>query len=951
MYNGLEVLEVGKFDSPIYDEPRRWIQKKYESGNLWDNIKNACKSTETELTGFLTSRVSEDNWPVISIEEWRALVTECEEIAGKQQELRFRGNDGALFSVSQDNALKIPENERSSWQLYKNSLGWNPDSIQDLEDATIGILRRLSTNTRETGPIKGLVIGHVQSGKTANMEALMAMAADHGWNMFIVLSGSIEALRLQTLKRMQKDLNQEGNLIWRGVEHPSKKSQYGERLQDLHFEPGSQSRYFTVCLKNASRLKKLLDWIHADRGSHDQMRILVIDDEADQASISNTAVEYNKAKKERKGINKLIVNLVQDEHYKPGQTNGHALAMNYVMYTATPYANFLNESTPDSLYPSHFIWTLKTSKEYIGPNQIFGFSDPGKTDGLDIKCTITKEDLDRIEDMYEGDSNLLPTTLMDAICWFMCATAVMRFWGYKKPISMLVHTSQKQRCHEIIAQSILKWVNDNLDSPSLLIRCATIYTRETARIAKDVWLDEIEDYGVPADEIKDYPSFEEIEDQLKLLFSEKMQHITMTDTGDLKYQTGLHLVIDNCAKNGVTADNEHIRLAYPDPDTQPYPSPAPAFIVVGGSTLSRGLTIEGLVSTFFLRASCQADTLMQMGRWFGYRRNYELLPRIWMTSDTMDKFRFLSELELDLREDLKKYMIQDVMPSEYGPRILCSPKVSWLKLTSKNHQRNATPAEMDFSGAKPQTVIFNRDVAVQQKNIEVTEAFLVSLGTHTSLNADKTALCWKNVPLDAVMNFLLHSGFTFSLRSRTFNEIGVFCEWIQQVAKDNVLDKWSVIVAGNSTVQKGTSADEKHWVVDKCIVGKVNRSRRTPTDESDKSIDIGALRALKDLVADVPEEYIPQGETLRFSSQVDEIRKAAGVDKIPVLIIYRIDGKSKKRERASSDRQDMDMPCDIIGLQVCVPGDQINSKYVRRLTIQLPEKDREEQVEDIIHED
>ena len=124
----------------------------------------------------------------------------------------------------------------------------------------------------------------------------------------------------------------------------------------------------------------------------------------------------------------------------------------------------------------------------------------------------------------------------------------------------------------------------------------------------------------------------------------------MTDTGDLKYQTGLHLVIDNCSKNGVTSDTEHIRLSYPDPDTQPYPTPAPAFIVVGGSTLSRGLTIEGLVSTFFLRASCQADTLMQMGRWFGYRRNYELLPRIWMTSDTIDKFRFLSELEADLRE-------------------------------------------------------------------------------------------------------------------------------------------------------------------------------------------------------------------------------------------------------------------------------------------------------------
>ena len=149
----------------------------------------------------------------------------------------------------------------------------------------------------------------------------MAMAADHGWNMFIVLSGTIENLRLQTLNRMQKDLNKEGNLIWIGVEHPSKRSQYGERAQDFHFEPTAQSRYFTVCLKNASRLKKLIDWIHADKASHDQMKILVIDDEADQASISNTAVEYKKEQKERKGINKLIVHLVEDTHYNEAQTN------------------------------------------------------------------------------------------------------------------------------------------------------------------------------------------------------------------------------------------------------------------------------------------------------------------------------------------------------------------------------------------------------------------------------------------------------------------------------------------------------------------------------------------------------------------------------------------------------------------------------------------------------
>ena len=200
-------------------------------------------------------------------------------------------------------------------------------------------------------------------------------------------------------------------------------------------------RYFTVCLKNTSRLKKLIDWIHADRTSHDLMKILLIDDEADQASISNTAVEYQREQRERKGINKLIVHLVEDTHYKKDRTCGKAGAMNYVMYTATPYANFLNESTVDSLYPRNFIWTLKTPNEYIGPNQIFGFNDPGKPDGLDIKRWIPDEDLDQIAALYDGSGSEIPESMKDAICWFVCGVAVIRNWQYKKAIRMLVQTS------------------------------------------------------------------------------------------------------------------------------------------------------------------------------------------------------------------------------------------------------------------------------------------------------------------------------------------------------------------------------------------------------------------------------------------------------------------------------------------------------------------------------
>lgn len=941
------------FDNPKYDDARRWIQKKFEKGVSWDVIRLACKDTEEALKKFLINKSDEDDWPEMSVSEWVDLVDENEEYESRQQAFQCRGSEGALFDTKQDNGLSIPEAPRSCWQLYRKNLNWQRESVTDLEDATIGILRRLSKDTKSTGPIKGLVIGHVQSGKTANMEALMAMAADHGWNMFIVLSGTIENLRLQTLRRMQKDLNHEGNLIWHGVEHPSKKSQYGDRAVDFHFEEGAQSRYFTVCLKNAARLKKLIDWLHADKASHEQMRILIIDDEADQASISNTATEYNKEKRERKGINKLIVDLVEDKHYKKDGDNGKALAINYVMYTATPYANFLNEFSEESLYPRHFIWTLKTSREYIGPTEIFG-SSGSDSDGLDIKRIITDAELDLIKSIYDGHTDVLPDSLMDSICWFICAVAVMRYRGYKKPISMLVHTSQKQDYHSTVAKAISDWINANR-TDTIIRRCESIYNQEVIRLPKSVWKSQIPEYSIPEDQIMDYPEYEIIAPFIEEVLSDNIRHINMTGEGDLQYHKVLHLVIDNCSQNGLRASKgdggyDHVRLAYPDPDMDPYPTPAPAFIIVGGSTLSRGLTIEGLVSTFFLRASCQADTLMQMGRWFGYRRGYEILPRIWMTKDTIRKFVFLSDLEIELRHDLQIYMQTEVLPIEYGPRVKASPKASWLRITSRNHMKNAVPATMDFSGARPQTTIFDRSESIQRANIAVVENFIDKLPGSPEKSSEGNSLFWRDVPLELILKELIDCGFSFCSRSRVFNEIGAFCEWIKKVVSADKLNRWSVIVAGKGMVYEGAPSDEKHWEVSGYSLGKVNRSRKTNCSDNN-FIDIGVLRSISDCVADVPWTIVRafKNEHCSISRQedVDAIRKKAEMEDVPLLLIYRIDKDSKAQNaNGHSTRAPLDMPCDIMGLQICVPGEQFNKDFCIKLTINLPEKDKEDEVEE-----
>lgn len=932
------------FSSPSFDDSKAWIQKRFEKGKDWDSIKLAMKSSEEDLRDFLDTRTEEDDWPNMTNDEWKLLVENERFYSTFQESVNFFGSDGVLVNTKDGNKLSVPQDPRSCWQLYKNKLGWNENSIKTLEAATHGILRRLSLDTTQIGPVKGLVIGHVQSGKTANMEALMAMAADHGWNFFIVLSGTIENLRMQTLRRMIGDLKNPGNLNWQILDHLSKKSPIHDQPLNLDFSDNSNVRYLTVCLKNAGRLRNLIDWIHEEKQSHNNMRILIIDDEADQASISNTAVEQGQEEKERKGINKLIVDLVEDNHYKPNKSNGKAKAINYIMYTATPYANFLNESTPESLYPKDFIWTLKTPKEYIGPNQIYGYEE---NEGLNIKRIVETDELSQIAKIYDNASYDLPKSLKDSICWFICAVSVMRYWGYSgKPISMLVHTSQKTTCHSSVAAAISKWINTERCN-SIKNYCKTIYEYEIANETKDMWFDQFPDYGIDKSKVKDYPTFEEISKEIDLLLSQNISHIKMDEDGDLEYQKGLHLVIDNCKNNRITSNNEHVRLAYPDPNRDNYPTPAPAFIIVGGSTLSRGLTIEGLVSTFFLRTSKQADTLMQMGRWFGYRKNYELMPRIWMTKDTQAKFEFLSQLEVELRDDLKRFMTASVSPIEYGPRIKASPKVSWLNLTSKKHMTNAVPASMNFSGARPQTVIFDIDKDIQTENIRITEEFLAGITAPMFNSGLKNCLVWRDVNLNYIIDNLL-SKFRFSNRSKVFNEMSAFCDWIKEVSTEEGLDKWSVIVAGKGDISHYTDGPNS-WNVNGFAVNKVNRSKKT-NNPDETSVDIGVLRSLKDCLADVNTKYFDKDKSVSKQTEVDEIREKAKMSSVPQLIVYRID-KDSVAQKGSGNREDLSLETDIIGLYISVPGEKVSDSFSKQITINLPELDQEIEMEENAVED
>ena len=935
-----------------YDIVRDWISskrnntnKKTGNQNTWDEIFLACKRDEDALINFLDDKVIDDDWPELTVDEWKLLVQSQKE--AEEDTIKIARENGAavICQDGQDNGLFVPQNRASAWQCYKRGLleggKFTKVAIETMECATLRVLKRLNEDTRTTGPVKGMVVGNVQSGKTANMAALMAMAADYGWNMFIVLSGTIENLRIQTLNRLQYDLRRRNcNLQWCPINRLSlKKGEITLAPQDLWLNDNDTTRYFTVCLKNSARLRSMLQYLQYDVNVQRKLKILVIEDEADQASINTADVN----KEERTQINRLLCNLVNGKTHEGNDCAAQYKSLNYVGFTATPYANFLNENERESLYPKDFISTLSVSKEYFGPQQIFGI-EGGVYDGLDIVRNVSQSDLDRIQDIHDGALEL-PVSLRNAICWFICGAATMRKWGYKKPISMLVHTSQRTSCHTHVANAIDSWIMNTSDD-DILNACHDVWNKETKQFSLDKFKEQYPDYGRDFADINEYPEFEDIVEFIKgLLNDQRIEPISIDDSNETpKFHKNIHLCIDNSAQNNNTK-NEHIRLVYPNKQQLQKLGIAPAFIIVGGATLSRGLTIEGLISTFFLRSVKQSDTLMQMGRWFGYRNDYELIPRLWLTSNTVKQFEFLSSLDQELRDEIHQMSALGLSPAHYGPKVKNSPKLSFISIVAKNKMQAAEPADRDYSGSFKQTQLFDKDADILQSNLDCTRTFLQGLGqpeVHKPINVHAAnSHVWRGVDFSFVKEFLEH--YHFHTRQGVFNDIKTMIDWIGEITKKGVLRSWNVVLVGAAQ----NDSHQSDWKVyddgrtDDVRIFKVHRSQLKDEKKNNhfQMINIGALRAPKDIIADIDLERAStavRAKASKFESRYAmELRDEAGLQGVPQVLVYIVD-KDSPANSDSEVRMDLNSPVDLAGICINIPGDSVGRDNVARVAMKMP---------------
>lgn len=909
---------------PEFDPYRAHIERQLREGKTWADLRAQVEQAFDAMDSWFVSQQTFSSWPSLGSTPQERRATWIALLDAKEDaETRMTLAKRPLVVVGREETepnINVPEAEHSSWQLYRDHLqrqGWDSDAIAPIEESSLRILKRLRKKTTEMSPVRGMVVGHVQSGKTASIAGLSAMAADHGWNLVIVLSGTLENLRLQTLRRLVKDLNHSGNLHWEAIDQPSDESPHGQRAQDKHFMPGSTSRHLVVCLKNPRRLENLLGWITKDKASLSQMRILIIDDEADQASINTAAGEQV-----RTAINHAIISLTQVK----------ALSVNYVGYTATPAANFLNEGPGDGLYPQDFILSLQQSDKHFGPPQIFGAPDRG-IEALGIVSPISADDLRAIGELHDEPSASIPGSLADALRWFVCAAAAFRVYEIAKPVSMLVHTSQRQHHHENIAEALRRMLlAAQADQANFIAACRKTWGEVGAKLGRDDFKDRFPGYGW-LDSLRGYPEFDALIPHIEELLAE-VSAIPLDEEGAMAYHRGIHLCIDNCANNGISDENEVRRLFYPDPDARDYPRFSTAFIVVGGSTLARGLTIENLVSTYFLRASVLGDSLMQMGRWFGYRKGYELLPRIWMPQQTREKFEFLTLAEEDLRDDLKRFMDGGADPSEFGPRVRTHPRASWLRPTARNRMVQAQAAAYDFSGVNRQTTIFHAgegSESIHRHNKSTATAFLESLEKGPTMASRRTALVWRGVAFDAVANLLSH--LTFHPNAQFFSDIAPFLEWYRRQAVEAGYDDWNVVVAG--TVAKG-----KVWAIKGEAVGLVTRTRVKEASRED-AVSIGVLRDPLDLLADIDTPYeVPD----QPSNELIALRRAgADLHRTPQLLLYLIDKNSQpsgtptRKTPKSGARASLDAAEDIVGVSLWLPGaTNVKRSYATHLTVRIP---------------
>jgi len=692
------------------------------------------------------------------------------------------------------------------WNRYRIYMNQKDSSfpMDNLDDITDKILDKcVNPKIKGRWDRRGMVVGNVQSGKTANYTGLINKATDAGYKLIIVIAGIHNSLRSQTQYRIDEGFigrnssdfikKNTNNKIGVGLMKADTEIYSYTSTENngdfnrptairLNVPIGGKSPTVLVIKKNKSILENLILWLCNYASEIDgekkilDIPMLLIDDEADNASV-NSGTEFD-----IKTINRLIRTLLNLFNQNT-----------YIGYTATPYANIFIPSSwseeleanvkdvrlkiGEDLFPRDFIVNIQPPSNYIGAIQVFGYENEETGEdyaGLDIIRLAEDQEpffprrlnSTNNEDLPED----VPSSLKKAIKSFILTCAIRRLRGQEnKHNSMLVHVALYVAWIDRVAWLVHEIIRDY----KLQIR-----SRQGTLLAE---LEELynDDF---------IPTTENIIENLSYLDTKIRPH---------KWEDVKSVLVDAVMKIEVravhgtknTRDLEFHNIQ--DINYNEYEK-GMTVIAVGGNRLARGITLEGLSVSYYLRTTRLYDSLMQMGRWFGYRPGYVDLCRLFTTEQLINWYRHITLATEEMRADFDEMSAQNKRPIDYQLKVRTHPEMvalNRLSVTSSSKMRDTEIISVSYSGKTIQTYIFEKNRNVVSNNYTALTLLLSKL-LEPSKNESNTLL-WKNIDSNLIVDFIA------AYKQNYFND-NVICSYIEKQNQQNKLLNWSVAIILNS---------------------------------------------------------------------------------------------------------------------------------------------------------
>jgi hypothetical protein len=829
--------------------------------------------------------------------------------------------------------------------------------VEALDRSTDGIISELEDPKREAPwDRRGLVVGHVQSGKTSSYSALICKAADAGYKIIVVLAGMHNNLRSQTQMRLEEAFlgyetspnRDPGNPIGVFFEdrdpniHPNCATSRdeagdfnGAAARKFSVSP-EQRPWLFVVKKNKPVLEKLLKWMRSNhvanatdpatgRRISTNLPLLVIDDEADNASIDTGEQEFDEngipdPDHEPKAINSLIRQILATFAKSA-----------YVGYTATPFANVFihrrgaTKDEGEDLFPRSFIRNLAAPSSYVGPTRVFGLTSPigERVGGL----PLIREFADHVNEDGTGwmpakhkkehiptyrAEDALPISLEEAVMSFMLACAARACRGQKtRHCSMLVHVTRLKlvqnhvrRQVEEFKKGVTQRLMRKVDQEPLLKRF------------QDLWISDFEPTHeavrqalVEGETLPPLPTWAEIKAALP---DAATDIVVMTINGSIKDVLSY-----------VEKEKTGLKV-----------------IAIGGDKLARGLTLEGLVTSYFVRTTKMYDTLMQMGRWFGYRPGYLDVCRLYTTDDLILNFGLIADAAEELRQEFDAMVSVGATPDRYGLKVASHPS---LLVTSPMKMRTAQTVRLSYSGHLTQTITFPSDPGLLQGNLDATEHLILRMGEPAVVGPSQTrpeqvekwprSWIWRNISSEMVKVFLRAYAAVPGIERANGQ---VMAEFIDNMNKVGELDLWTVglLAEGKKDAAVKPYQFAGRFEVNQMPMRSQKENRKdysigVLTDPADEGIDVGLeawTTALESTInvwrregSRTAKPSRPSGRSLR------ELRQAGvpGSEHRGLLLLYPLSPRPNQREVMPG----WDKP--IIGFAASFPssGQEVSVEY------------------------